>query len=606
MGLFRRARGTCPKCGRKKQADIGENRPKVKKWSLTCSSCGTKFTVEVDPAWWICFRDDNGRLRRRKIGQGKRAAGRVLSKVKVEIAEGRYIDRKARCKVTLGELKDSFTDHTRSIRRRRSRNAEASTWRRLLEFFGHGVLIDKIGERDIEAYRRKREGDGKAVASINRELSNLSGALSWAVRNGIIDKKPHVKMPNPHNERERFLTKEEAKRLISYCPADIRPIIQAALFTGMRRGELLEMKWSWVDLQNLMIMIPPSATKNGQRRHVPISDNMYRVLMDLRRRSIDGCELVFHIDGKPIPESRLAKTWRKARDKAGLKELRLHDARHSLASWLVMGGESLYTVATILGHRSLDMTQRYSHLAPGHLRAAMRHADLDPPEDGKKLHLVPYKPTGVSISKVMAENQAEEIPDGPSTGADVCTLLRDGVGLRGILIEIVKQVLESNWFNVSLTAKELGVARTTLLARMRKYGIPKHWPVTTSRTERTYPRGMTLRRAEEAIIRQALELNGFNKTETARALGIARCTLTAKVRMYKIAPAQVGKITEKTPKNVHLLFTQRNPSRGSVSEYARKPPSSKEKTILGVPPHAPLEVSHITQSCLHCGSLHLH
>ena len=595
MGLFRRAKGTCPKCGKMKQADIGEKHPKVQKYSLTCSACGTKFTVDVELAWWICFRDDNGRLRRRKIGRGKRAAGRVLSKVKVEIAEGRYIDRKASCKVTLGELKDSFTNHTRSIRRRRSRNAEASTWRRLLEFFGRGVLIDKIGERDIEAYRRKREGDGKAVASINRELSNLSGALSWAVRNGIIDKKPRIKMPNPHNERERFLTKEEARRLVSYCPADIRPIIQAALFTGMRRGELLQMGWSWVDFQNLMIKIPPSATKNGQRRHVPISDNMYRVLMDLRRRSIDGCDLVFHIDGKPIPESRLAKTWRKARDKAGLKELRLHDARHSLASWLVMGGESLYTVATILGHRSLEMAQRYSHLAPGHLRAAMRHADLDPPENGKKLHLVPDKPKEVSISKVMADDRAEETPDRPSTGVDVGTLLSDGFGLRGILIEIVKQVLESNWFNVSVTAKELGVARTTLMARMRRYGIPKHWPVTTSKTERTYPRGMTLRRAEEAIIRQALELNGFNKTETARALGIARCTLTAKVKRYKIAQAQVDKITEETPKNVHQLFTSEVSPHDSLSEYARNPSSSKEKTILGVPPQPPLEVSHITQ-----------
>lgn len=100
------------------------------------------------------------------------------------------------------------------------------------------MLIDKIEERDIDAYRRKREGDGVAIATINRELSNLSGALSWAVKNGIIDKKPFVNMPNPHNERERFLSKEEAARLLSFCPATIQPIVQAALFIGMRRGEI--------------------------------------------------------------------------------------------------------------------------------------------------------------------------------------------------------------------------------------------------------------------------------------------------------------------------------------------------------------------------------
>jgi hypothetical protein len=183
-------------CGKKKQADIGEKHLKVKKWTLTCSSCGTKFTVKVEPAWWIFFRDDNGRLRRRRIGQTKRSADRVLSKVKVEIAEGRYIDRKEACKVTMGELKDEYTAHTRSVRRKWSQQSEKSTWKRLLDFFGRGVLIDKIGERDIESYRRKREGDGMAVATINRELSNLSGALSWAVRNGIIDKKPSVPSDN--------------------------------------------------------------------------------------------------------------------------------------------------------------------------------------------------------------------------------------------------------------------------------------------------------------------------------------------------------------------------------------------------------------------------
>jgi integrase len=95
-------------------------------------------------------------------------------------------------------------------------------------------------------------------------------------------------MPNPHNERERFLSKKEAKRLISYCPPTIRPFIQAALFTGMRRGELLQMEWSWVDLKNRMITIPPTATKTGRRRHVPISDNMHQVLKDLRVQSVEG------------------------------------------------------------------------------------------------------------------------------------------------------------------------------------------------------------------------------------------------------------------------------------------------------------------------------
>ena len=459
------------------------------------------------------------------------------------------------------------------------------------------MLIDKIGERDIEAYRRKREGDGKAIATINRELSNLSGALSWAVRNGMIDKKPHVNMPNPHNEQERFLTKEEARRLISYCPATIRPLVKAALFTGMRRGELLQMEWSWVDFQNGMIKLPPEATKNGRRRHVPISDNMYQVLDEMKERSVKGCSLVFHIKGKPIPESLLADKWRMAADRAGFKGLRLHDARHSVASWLVMGGESLYTVATILGHRSLDMARRYSHLAPGHLRAAMRHVDLDPPEKDKRLYLVPDKSMGVSMPNVMEDDHADDMQDGPSPEVKVGRFLKEGFGLNSILNEVVKRVLESNGFNQKATAKELGISRSTLIARMETYRIPKSWYERIPPAGRIYPKGTTLKQAEEAIIRHALVANGYDKSRTARALGIARGTLANKMKKYEIAPEQVEKITEETPENVHLLFTSGNTPVGSASEYARNPLSAEGKSKSGAMPRAPKNVPHPTQEC---------
>ena len=91
MGLFRRAKGICPVCEKEKRADVGLKHPKAKSWNLTCT-CGKKLTVPVEPDWWISFRDLEGRYRRRKIGPDKQAAERILAKVKVEIAEDRYID----------------------------------------------------------------------------------------------------------------------------------------------------------------------------------------------------------------------------------------------------------------------------------------------------------------------------------------------------------------------------------------------------------------------------------------------------------------------------------------------------------------------------------
>jgi integrase len=278
MGLFRRAKGVCPVCGKKKQADIGDKHPKAKKWNLTCSACGAKFTADIEPAWWIFFRDNNGKLKRRRIGQSRRAAERVLSKVKVELAEGRYIDRKATCKVTIRQLMEMYLSDMEPQRKKANYNRLRSVAKHFLRAFSPSTRIDKIGKLEIETYRRKRASDGAAIATINRELSDLSAALSWAVRRGMLDKKPVFSMPNPHNERERFLTRDEARRLIAACDPRIALIVQTAMFTGMRRGEILNMEWSWVDLTNRMINIPAHATKTGRGRHVPISNDMYRVL----------------------------------------------------------------------------------------------------------------------------------------------------------------------------------------------------------------------------------------------------------------------------------------------------------------------------------------
>jgi DNA-binding protein Fis len=345
-----------------------------------------------------------------------------------------------------------------------------------------------------------------------------------------------------------------------------------------------------------MIELPPVATKNGRRRHVPISDNMHRLLEDLKKQSVKGCALVFHMNGKTIPTNKLEKTWRKAADKAGYKGLRLHDARHSLASWLVMGGEDLYTVATILGHSSLNMAQRYSHLAPGHLRAAMRHADLDPPKKCNRLYMVPDKSMGVSMPNIMEDDHADDMQDGTPADVKVGMLLKEGFGLNAILNEVVKRVLESNGFNKKATAKELGISRSTLIARMEAYRIPKSWYERIPPAGRIYPKGTTLKQAEEAIIRQAMEANGSDKSRTARALGIARGTLANKMKKYEIAPAQVEKITEKTPKNVHQLFTSEVSPSDSLSEYARNPLLTEGKSKSGALPRAPENVPHPTQS----------
>jgi len=403
MALFRRARGLCPACGSDRSADVPERDDKgkvnkAKEWGLTC--CGESFRLPVDSAWWISFRDPAGKYRRRKIGPDRQAARRVLAKFKTSIVEGRYVDPKETCKTTLAELLDRYFDAIRPTKKPDNWKRERCLSRRLLDFFGAGLRIDKIGHPEIEAYRLERMNQGKLVATCNRELAMLGATLSWAVRQCMLTERPQIRMPDPKNERVRFITREEAQRLLSASDEDFRDLFQAALATGMRRGELLAMRWDWIDLQNGQISLPAKATKNGRARHVPISQDMREVLERARDRAESGLP-VFHRKGRAIPETTVQYKFDLATDKAGIEDLHPNDLRHTCASWLVMAGVDLYTVATILGHRNLKMTQRYAHLAPGHLQKAIEHTSLgNGPEP---------------------EDQPEKAPDRDSDGHQVVT-----------------------------------------------------------------------------------------------------------------------------------------------------------------------------------------
>ena len=228
----------------------------------------------------------------------------------------------------------------------------------------------------------------------------------------------------------------------------------------------------------------------------------------------------------------------------------------------------------------------------------MRHADLDSPDKGKKPHLLPEKPKVVSMPNIMEDDHADDMQDGTPADVKVGMLLKEGFGLNAILNEVVKQVLESNAFNKKATAKELGISRSTLMYRMEAYRIPKSWPERIPPAGRTYPKGTTLKQAEEAIIRQALEENGFDKSNTARALGIARGTLASKMKRYNIAPAQVDKITDETPESVHQLFTSEVSPSDSLSGYARNPLLTEGETGPGLPPQTPVLIPHPTQRTL--------
>ena len=166
--------------------------------------------------------------------------------------------------------------------------------------------------------------------------------------------------------RVRFLEREEIIKLLSNCSKKLRPIIVLALFTGFRRGEIFNLKWRDIDFRRNIITLLD--TKNGEKREVPMNEQVKTALIRVRKHP--ESEYIFcGQDGKPCHDIR--KSFFTLLNKSGIKDFRFHDLRHTFASHLVMSGVDLNTVRELMGHKDMTMTLRYSHLAQSHKQRAV-------------------------------------------------------------------------------------------------------------------------------------------------------------------------------------------------------------------------------------------
>jgi integrase len=211
--------------------------------------------------------------------------------------------------------------------------------------------------------------EGLAPGTVNRYLSALSKAFSNAVREWHwLQENPlaRVSKKTEPRGRVRYLSDDERKALLDACrKSDYRPlylIVVLALTTGMRRGELLGLRWQDIDLERRVAVL--HNTKNGDRRSVPIVPEVAELLREHGRvRRLDN-ELVFASDGHdPV---WFDKFWYRALKAAKIKDFRFHDLRHTAASYLAMSGATVPELAAVLGHRTLQMVKRYAHLSDQH------------------------------------------------------------------------------------------------------------------------------------------------------------------------------------------------------------------------------------------------
>jgi len=169
------------------------------------------------------------------------------------------------------------------------------------------------------------------------------------------------------NRRLIYLEKDEISRLLAACSRFFRPIVEVFILTGLRREELFRLKWSDIDFRLGVVHI--TKTKSGKPRQIPLNGRLRAIFKTLPRH-IASDRVFCQSDGKPWKDLRGSLA--AAVEKAGItKHVTFHTLRHTFASQSVMSGVDLYTVSELLGHSSLEMTQRYAHLSQDHKTRAM-------------------------------------------------------------------------------------------------------------------------------------------------------------------------------------------------------------------------------------------
>ena len=293
------------------------------------------------------------------------------------IFEGRHFNVKEAKKHTVTDLIDRYLQEILPHKSHSSsymQTLQLKWWKSQL---GHYILAD-LTPTIIAEYRDKlAKGSDKPRASstVRRYLAALSHALTIAVKEwGWLDDSPMRKVTKPKEPRGRvrFLSDEERQRLLDACKVSrntyLYTIVVLALSTGARRGELLSLHRSDVNLKRGMLTFRD--TKNGEPRSVPLTGYAFDVLTTHAKVRRLDTTLVFP-NGTGTKPASIREAWEHAVKRAEITNFRFHDLRHTAASYLAMNGASLLEIAELLGHKTLAMVKRYAHLSEAHTKSVV-------------------------------------------------------------------------------------------------------------------------------------------------------------------------------------------------------------------------------------------
>jgi integrase len=346
---------------------------KLNLFDTSTKGLGLEVRATGGRTFYLRYQDSRGRTRQFRLADA----------ADVTLRQARDLADKARNRIAMGEdpneakakhkqvptlatfVADSYLPFVKGYKRSWTTD-ECLLRNHVLPKLG-AKYLDEITKQDIIALHHGRRAEGAAPGSANRLLIILRYVFNLAVRWDIpgVSANPtkDVALFEENNKMERFLSPEEAQRLYeAVCASDnqmLRFIVPMLVLTGARKREVLDAQWADFDLEHRNWRIP--MCKTGKVRHVPLSDGALQVLAQVPK--ITGLPFVFANPKTQLPFVSIFCSWNTARKQADLQDVRMHDLRHSFASFLVNAGRSLYEVQKILGHTQVKTTQRYAHLA---------------------------------------------------------------------------------------------------------------------------------------------------------------------------------------------------------------------------------------------------
>ncbi len=330
----------------------------------------------IQKAWWVDFYRRDGVRIRRRVGTNRRDAERIeaLERTKDLHAKAGIFDDSRR----LRDLVATYLEYSHVRKAASSIRLDTACLGRLTGTVPADIRIADVSPELIERYIRRRLKDDVSIRTVNLDIVMIKAMFNRAVDWGWLPQSPISRVKKLRGEsggRLRFLSRDECRALLAVAQGQLRYMLLTFLGTGLRRGEMVNLKWQDVDLARRIIRVgsdPESGfqTKSRKERFVPITDELHDTLT-ARRRESSG-PYVFSTGTGTRWLNNLPREIQKLYEKAGIEDANIHTLRHTFASHFVMEGGDLPTLQKILGHSSITLTMRYAHLAPDHLMRSMK------------------------------------------------------------------------------------------------------------------------------------------------------------------------------------------------------------------------------------------